>query len=152
MNERFDWTWLEPNIYSSKKSVQNGWMVNLSKNDLTHADGVSWSSELLSEFFYSSTSCSFMNPRNTYRKKINSFFLRLNSLHVLLQHHCQFFEIIYFALKFWQHKQAQQTFNSFMMEVPTIQKPAHWFSRGNQWTGFYMTENSVINPKTVSDY
>ena len=35
------------------------------------------------------------------------FFLQLNPVHVLLQHHHQFFEMICFAVKFWRHKQAK---------------------------------------------
>ena len=44
------------------------------KTGLIHADVVSWSSESPSKFSDSSTSCSFANSRNTY-KKIQQFFL-----------------------------------------------------------------------------
>ena len=48
MHERIDWTLPGRTIYSIKKSVQNVWMVNLSKNGLTQADEVQWSSESFS--------------------------------------------------------------------------------------------------------
>ena len=37
--------------------------------------------------------------------------------------------------------------NSFMMEVPIIQKPVHWFA--NQWTGFYVIGTFIMKELKV---
>ena len=52
---------------------------------------------------------------------------------------CPFFNIVHQRVK-----QFAPSFNSFMTEVPIIQKPVH------QWTGFYMTWTSLM--KQLSKY
>ena len=42
------------------------------------------------------------------------------------------------------HAKLSLMLNSFMTEIPIIQKPVHRFCKANQWTCFYIIETSIM--------
>ena len=102
------WTLFGPSISSTKKSVQNGWMINLSKYGLIScwwSAMVIWITFRVFRFVYFLLLREF---QKYLKKKSNSLLRKLNPLNVVLRHHRQVFEIICFAVKFWQHKQIKR--------------------------------------------